>query len=176
MGMGSVDLCGEEQIAKRKSCDRHHIAAARDTVPWPSMGDRRPETAEHGAMNATFTSTDRLAPQQLVGGAIYATLFAGPMGRGFFSLTKLIGMHSIAETRFSLLATISIAWVVVFAIFLSKGAWMNLPGRFGRTLRILEDSTASSSVKIRATLTDWFVLAWLICTIITLLGLILSGR
>src|ERR1700687_812406 len=98
-------------------------------------------------MNATMTSTGRLAPQQLVGGAIYATLYALPMGLGWLWLTKLAGLHAFGDTGVPMVVAAGITWLGLFATFPFSTASMNVPGRLGRTFRILGNPTIPGSAK-----------------------------
>ena len=104
------------------------------------------------SMDSSYAAT-RLAPQQLAGAAIYASLFIVPTTNGFVVIIRAIGGGVLVASHTSVLLLGVIVWLLFAASFLHGPT---PPTARPKLLAILGDPALSSGVKLKATFTNWF--------------------
>ena len=104
------------------------------------------------SMDNSYAAT-RLAPQQLAGAAIYASLFIVPTTNGFVVIIRAIGGGVLVASHTSVLLLGVIVWLLFAASFLHGPT---PPTVRPKIFAILGDPSVSIGAKLKATFTNWF--------------------
>lgn len=118
-----------------------------------------------------------IAPTQLAGAAIQATLYVLPTAKGTLYLTGAGGFDGLGQSLSSVLIVAFACWLFLFLQFLPGATPLSVqtPPRWPKFARTLADPTVSIGEKFKAIFTSWLSLLIIVSALIWIASSVFTG-